>query len=733
MNNVKLKEIIKFSFYKNIQNRWFVIFNIITLISIIFMINWGSITSIFKPKEEVEIFEIEVLDNSNLVYTEFSNKFSDDKRYEVRKITESNYTAESIPDDLAIIEIKPDEEECFKVSIISKEGIDIDLYNPIKDEFFNIRNNLLANQYSISNENIEILQRDLSVDRVMLSVNAEDSGVKEIIKLFSAALTYLLSTFIFSKMSNEIASEKQSKSTEYILTTVSAKEYLFAKIFANIAILLIQGLFMFAYYFIAVAIFNIINIAGTDLSLNTSIFTSGISKDVIYYLFALIVYNVLNLILLCIIQATLSAKTSSTSEAGNTVSLILFAMMAAYIGTVYLIRPETKVSLLLYIVSCLPLLSAYFVPGMMVVGQAGWLQIIISLIILIIAIPITFNYCSNVFKNGILDYTKVKKNKKVIDKENAKRKFLIKRDMKNLGFVVGLAIIIYIGTQTIFSLLGSIALPTLLGNVLSESEITLVLQIILQVISLGLASLFVISYTDKNKEVELKKILSFKEKTKIVFIAILIIFGLQFILSLIVYPAIGLDYSTVDMFEINSNSNLLGKIILIIAIAVIPAIFEELFFRKALIDFTRKYGKKFALVFSALIFGLLHMNLAQGLFAFIVGLIFGVIYIYTKNIKFTILIHFINNGFAALEMILPEEGAIMIAGILLLSLSIGFGLLIKMIVNKDSRNKLKEVSKIPVSISSFNERYKYIFTDFTFDISMILVGLMSVLTENILR
>ena len=69
------------------------------------------------------------------------------------------------------------------------------------------------------------------------------------------------------------------------------------------------------------------------------------------------------------------------------------------------------------------------------------------------------------------------------------------------------------------------------------------------------------------------------------------IFGLQFLLSMLIYPAIGLDYSTTDMFNLNSESSIMSKVIAILAIAVIPAIFEELFFRKALVDLTLKHGK----------------------------------------------------------------------------------------------------------------------------------------------
>ena len=55
MNNFKVKEIIKFSFYKSIQNKWFVIFNAITLIGMVLMLNWGNIANLFEIGEEENI------------------------------------------------------------------------------------------------------------------------------------------------------------------------------------------------------------------------------------------------------------------------------------------------------------------------------------------------------------------------------------------------------------------------------------------------------------------------------------------------------------------------------------------------------------------------------------------------------------------------------------------------------------------------------------------------------
>ena len=221
MNSKKIKEIILFSFCKNIQNKWFVIFNIITLISIVLTLNWENITSIINIKNEDITYNVVVLDNVGIVYDEFEKDLSKNEKFNISKIEKNNYTKDNIPDNFMIVEIIEDKEDIFNVSIISKEGIYGEYFNPIKDELLKVRNNLLSKRYAISKETVDIFQRDVKINRKMLAVDAKNSDAKEIIKLFSSALIYIIAVFIFSKMANEIASEKQSKSTEYVLTVVS--------------------------------------------------------------------------------------------------------------------------------------------------------------------------------------------------------------------------------------------------------------------------------------------------------------------------------------------------------------------------------------------------------------------------------------------------------------------------------------------------------------------------------
>lgn len=94
-----------------------------------------------------------------------------------------------------------------------------------------------------------------------------------------------------------------------------------------------------------------------------------------------------------------------------------------------------------------------------------------------------------------------------------------------------------------------------------------------------------------------------------------------------------------------------------ITIAIIPPIVEELLFRGMILQSLRKYGNGFAVVASAILFGLYHGNFVQMVFAFIAGLVMGLVVVRTGSLWTSILIHFINNGISvSIQMIQRYAG-----------------------------------------------------------------------------
>ncbi len=82
-----------------------------------------------------------------------------------------------------------------------------------------------------------------------------------------------------------------------------------------------------------------------------------------------------------------------------------------------------------------------------------------------------------------------------------------------------------------------------------------------------------------------------------------------------------------------------SQIVMIITVGILPAIFEELLFRKFLIDRTIRHGEFISCAMSGIMFGLWHGNFQQFFFAFFIGVLFAFVYIRTGNIIYTMIMH----------------------------------------------------------------------------------------------
>lgn len=76
---------------------------------------------------------------------------------------------------------------------------------------------------------------------------------------------------------------------------------------------------------------------------------------------------------------------------------------------------------------------------------------------------------------------------------------------------------------------------------------------------------------------------------------------------------------------------------------VLAPIFEEIFFRKVVIDRLRRYGDLPAIIISGLVFGVIHGNFSQFFYAALLGMVFGAIYVHTGKLGYTIFLHMLIN------------------------------------------------------------------------------------------
>lgn len=100
--------------------------------------------------------------------------------------------------------------------------------------------------------------------------------------------------------------------------------------------------------------------------------------------------------------------------------------------------------------------------------------------------------------------------------------------------------------------------------------------------------------------------------------------------------------------------------VLFFSIVLVAPIMEEFFFRKLLLDRTAQYGHVPAMLFSGILFGALHGNIAQFLYASLFGILLAHIYMTHGKLWICILLHALLNGFSFISMLamqkMTEEG-----------------------------------------------------------------------------
>lgn len=127
--------------------------------------------------------------------------------------------------------------------------------------------------------------------------------------------------------------------------------------------------------------------------------------------------------------------------------------------------------------------------------------------------------------------------------------------------------------------------------------------------------------------------------------------------------------------------------------SLIGPIVEELIFRGLVLRVFEKRGKKFAIFASAFLFAVFHGNLVQGIFAFIIGVVFAYVAL-EYSIKWTMVLHIFNNlvlsDLVGLLQKYIEEQIVGLLYVLFLMICTVAAVLIGICKRKDIKENLQE-------------------------------------------
>lgn len=119
--------------------------------------------------------------------------------------------------------------------------------------------------------------------------------------------------------------------------------------------------------------------------------------------------------------------------------------------------------------------------------------------------------------------------------------------------------------------------------------------------------------------------------------------GLSSVISLIIDPLVSIFPSYIEVS--NEMSSKINSVVSVLCVVILAPIFEEIIFRGIIFDhLKRNYSLVTAIIVQALLFGLVHGNIVQGIYTFLAGIVFVLANIYCGSILGSIILHIIFNS-----------------------------------------------------------------------------------------
>lgn len=126
-----------------------------------------------------------------------------------------------------------------------------------------------------------------------------------------------------------------------------------------------------------------------------------------------------------------------------------------------------------------------------------------------------------------------------------------------------------------------------------------------------------------------------------------------------------MDAFNLKTSEVTAPEGAFQTVIFFITYIVIAPVTEEILFRGIILERLRRYGDIFAVLSSAMMFSLLHGALQSFPSAFISGVFFALISIYSGSPLASMIVHAVNNALSVISIIIAQSASQEIASIVL--------------------------------------------------------------------
>lgn len=421
----KLNYLIGVSLKRKVKTKWFLVANIIIALVVVGIINIDSIITFFGGDFD-DAQKVYVIDDTNRAYDILAEQLnasslqivdSDESAFEVTKYDDIDKVNDLIDEDkdIIVIHLEEKEEKGLTAKITSQSFIDTMDYQLITNALTNTKVSLNILNSNISIEDFNKIYDPIEIEREILNENekSEDENTNMIMTTVFPVIIlpfFMLSIFLVQMIGAEVNDEKTTRGMEIIISNVSPKTHFFSKVIAGNLFVLIQGILLVTYAVTGMLIRkaiggnSIVNGLGSEVGdILNQIMSSNLGSQLIYIIPMILILMILTFVAYSLLAGVLASMTTNTEDFQQLQTPIMIISLVGY----YLAMMASVFdgALFIKIFAFVPFISAILAPSLLILGQIGIIETIISILIMVVTNYLLIKYGMRIYKVGILNYS----------------------------------------------------------------------------------------------------------------------------------------------------------------------------------------------------------------------------------------------------------------------------------------------------------------------------------------
>lgn len=377
-----------------------------------------GVSDVFKQQLELTNITLQAKDQKIVTNELQDNEKKEDSDYIVKTYTKSEQEAKKLmkkDKHNYVMIFEEDAEQIIKTTLITKDYLQTTDLQVLTQAINSTKMAVAIANSNIPVSELEKIYSQAKIEREILTKDktAQAEGTEMIMStVFPVVILpfFMLTIFLVQMIGAEVNDEKTTRGMEIIISNVSPKQHFFSKMVAGNAFILIQGALLIIYAVVGFVVRLILG-GGNPLGGMGSSFTSvidalrvsGVLDKLIYIIPLTLILMIVTFIAYSLLAGILASMTTNIEDFQQLQTPIMIISLVGYYLAI--LANVFGGSIFIKILGFVPFISAILSPSLLVIGQFGILEVIISIILVIITNYLLIRYGLRIYKVGILNYS----------------------------------------------------------------------------------------------------------------------------------------------------------------------------------------------------------------------------------------------------------------------------------------------------------------------------------------